>query len=66
MTLQVPLDKVHLFDAETGLSLRRSVQEAVVATGAAPVTAPVPRPPQRRRAAPSAWASSPDRGTRST
>jgi multiple sugar transport system ATP-binding protein len=44
LTLQVPLDKIHLFDAETGLSLRRSVQEAVVATGVAPVTAPVAEP----------------------
>ena len=44
LTLQVPLDKIHLFDAETGLSLRRSVQEAVVATGVAPVTAPVAAP----------------------
>jgi len=41
LTFQVPLDKIHLFDAESGLSLRRSVQEAVSATGAVPVTAPV-------------------------
>ena len=40
LTLQVPLDKVHLFDAETGLSLRRSVQEHISATGAAPVAVP--------------------------
>ena len=40
LTLQVPLDKIHLFDAETGLSLRRSVQEAVAA-GTVPVTAPI-------------------------
>ncbi len=41
LTLQVPLDKIHLFDAETGLSLRRSVQAHIEATGAVPVAVPV-------------------------
>ena len=49
LTLQVPLDKIHLFDAETGLSLRRSVQEAISATGAAPVSVDRDRPRQQRR-----------------
>ena len=44
LTFQVPLDKIHLFDAETGLSLRRSVQEAVAA-GTVPVTVPVAAAP---------------------
>jgi multiple sugar transport system ATP-binding protein len=37
LSLKVPLDKIHLFDAETGLSLHRKVQEAVATTGEAPV-----------------------------
>ncbi len=44
LTLQVPLDKIHLFDAETGLSLRRSVQAHISATGAAPVAVPTAAP----------------------
>jgi multiple sugar transport system ATP-binding protein len=52
LTLQVPLDKIHLFDAETGLSLRRSVQEQISATGAPPVSVPTSEP-----AAPAAAAS---------
>ena len=37
LDLKVPLDKIHLFDPESGLSLHRLVQEAVQAQGAAPV-----------------------------
>jgi multiple sugar transport system ATP-binding protein len=37
LDLKVPLDKIHLFDPETGLSLHRVVQEAVQTQGAAPV-----------------------------
>ena len=38
LDLKVPLDKIHLFDPETGLSLHRLVQEAVQTQGAPPVT----------------------------
>ncbi len=37
LDLKVPLDKIHLFDPESGLSLHRLVQEAVQTQGAAPV-----------------------------
>ncbi|MBX3028994.1 MAG: sn-glycerol-3-phosphate ABC transporter ATP-binding protein UgpC [Chloroflexi bacterium] len=37
LSLKVPLDKIHLFDAETGLSLHRTVQEVAATTGEAPV-----------------------------
>jgi hypothetical protein len=38
LDLTVPLDKIHLFDPESGLSLHRLVQEAVQSQGAPPVT----------------------------
>jgi multiple sugar transport system ATP-binding protein len=37
LDLKVPLDKIHLFDPESGLSLHRLVQEAVQTEGVAPV-----------------------------
>jgi multiple sugar transport system ATP-binding protein len=40
LDLKVPLDKIHLFDPETGLSLHRLVQEAVQTQGVPPVVVP--------------------------
>jgi multiple sugar transport system ATP-binding protein len=37
LDLKVPLDKIHLFDPESGLSLHRLVQEAVQTQGVPPV-----------------------------
>ncbi len=37
LDLKVPLDKIHLFDPESGLSLHRLVQEVVQAQGTVPV-----------------------------